>query len=388
MKPYNVYNIFNIEIKKALGSTLWDTKGIQYLDLYGGHAVISIGHSHPDYISAITNQLKNIGFYSNSVKIKQQDELAEKLGRISGYPDYNLFLCNSGAEANENAFKLASFQNGRKKIISFKSAFHGRTSLAVAATDNMNIIAPINENKNIVFLPLNDFEALENEIDSSVCAVIIEGIQGVGGVNFPTIEFLKKIETLCQETGTILILDEIQSGYGRSGKFFAHQYAGIKPDIISVAKGMGNGFPIGGILISPKFEAKKEMLGTTFGGNYLACAAAISVLDIIEKENLIENSLKMGKYLMEKLKQFPNVKEVRGQGLMIGVELYEPSSTLRNKLVSEHRIFTGASSNKNTLRILPSLAITKVEIDQFIKAFGMVSECNDKCKDGIHPVSI
>jgi acetylornithine/N-succinyldiaminopimelate aminotransferase len=369
MKTFEVYNIFNIEIKKALGSTLWDTEGNQYLDLYGGHAVISIGHSNPDYISAITNQLKNIGFYSNSVKIGLQDELAEKLGRISGYPDYNLFLCNSGAEANENAFKLASFQNGRKKIISFKSSFHGRTSLAVAATDNLNIVAPINENENVVFLPLNDFEALENELDASVCAVIIEGIQGVGGVNMPTMDFLKKIESLCKETGAILILDEVQSGYGRSGKFFAHQYAGIKPDIISIAKGMGNGFPIGGILISPKFEAKKEMLGTTFGGNYLACAAAISVLDIIEKENLIENSLKQGEYLIEKLKQFSNVKEVRGIGLMIGVEFYESCSSFRNKLLSEHRIFTGASSNKNTLRILPSLAIRKLEIDQFLEAF-------------------
>ncbi len=390
MKSFNVYNIFNIEIKKALGSTLWDNEGIQYLDLYGGHAVISVGHSHPDYVSVITNQLKNIGFYSNSVKIGIQDELAEKLGRISGYPDYNLFLCNSGAEANENAFKLASFQNGRKKIISFQSSFHGRTSLAVAATDNLNIVAPINENENIVFLPLNDLEALENELDSSVCAVIIEGIQGVGGVNIPTIDFLKKIESLCKETGAVLILDEVQSGYGRTGKFFAHQYAGIKPDIISVAKGMGNGFPIGGILISPKFEAKKEMLGTTFGGNYLACAAAISVLDIIEKENLMENSLKQGDYLIERLKQFPNLKEVRGQGLMIGVELYESCSSFRNKLLSEHRIFTGASSNKNTLRILPSLAIQKIEIDMFLEAFksvetGFIPSNFDNTKSGFIP---
>jgi acetylornithine aminotransferase len=390
MKPFNVYNIFNIEIKKALGSTLWDNEGNQYLDLYGGHAVISVGHSHPYYISAITNQLKNIGFYSNSVKIKLQYELAEKLGRISGYPDYNLFLCNSGAEANENAFKLASFQNGRKKIISFKSSFHGRTSLAVAATDNSNIIAPVNENVNIVFLPLNDVEAIENEMNASVCAVIVEGIQGVGGVNFPTTEFLKKVEALCEKTGAVLILDEIQSGYGRSGKFFAHQYTGIKPDIITIAKGMGNGFPIGGILISPKFEAKKEMLGTTFGGNYLACAAAISVLDIIEKENLIENSLKQGEYLIEKLKQFSNVKEVRGQGLMIGVELNEPCITLRNKLLSEHRIFTGASSNKNTLRILPSLAIRKLEIDIFLEAFksletGFIPSKFNNVKSGFIP---
>lgn len=374
MKPFNVYNIFDIEIQKAKGSTLWDKEGKTYLDLYGGHAVISVGHSHPDYVNAITNQLKNIGFYSNFVKIGLQDELAEKLGRMSGYPDYQLFLCNSGAEANENAFKLASFQNGRKKIISFKNSFHGRTSLAVSATDNPLILAPINENENVVFLPLNDFEAFEKEIDSTVCAVIIEGIQGVGGVNFPTMEFLQKIEKWGKENGAILILDEVQSGYGRSGKFFAHQYAGIQPDIITIAKGMGNGFPIGGVLISPEIEVKKEMLGTTFGGNYLACASAISVLDIIEKENLIQNALQKGSYLMGKLRDIPEIKEIRGKGLMIGIELYESCAETRKKLLFEHQIFTGASSNKNTIRILPSLTITKLELDIFLESFLSVLE--------------
>lgn len=368
MKTFDVYSIFDIEIKKALGSTLWDDKGNTYLDLYGGHAVISIGHTHPHYVNAITTQLQNIGFYSNSVKISLQDELADKLGQISGYDDYQLFLCNSGAEANENAFKLASFHNGRKKIIAFNAAFHGRTSLAVSATDNPTIVAPINENKNVVFLPLNDISIFEKEIDETTCAVIIEGIQGVGGVNIPDANFLKRVETLCNEKGVVLILDEVQSGYGRSGKFFAHQYADIKPHIITVAKGMGNGFPIGGVLISPEIKAKKEMLGTTFGGNYLACAAAISVLEVIEIENLIDNALKMGNYLKEKLKSFSQIKEVRGLGLMIGIELFEPCAEIRKELLFKHFIFTGSSSNKNTIRFLPSLAISAKEIDLFINA--------------------
>jgi acetylornithine/N-succinyldiaminopimelate aminotransferase len=368
MKTFDVYSIFDIEIKKALGSTLWDDKGNTYLDLYGGHAVISIGHTHPHYVNAITKQLQNIGFYSNSVKISLQDELAEKLGQLSGYNDYQLFLCNSGAEANENAFKLASFHNGRKKIIAFNAAFHGRTSLAVSATDNPTIVAPINENKNVVFLPLNDISIFEKEIDETTCAVIIEGIQGVGGVNMPDAKFLKRVETLCNEKGVVLILDEVQSGYGRSGKFFAHQYADIKPHIITVAKGMGNGFPIGGVLISPEIKAKKEMLGTTFGGNYLACAAAISVLEVIENENLIDNALKMGNYLKEKLKSFSQIKEVRGLGLMIGIELFEPCAEIRKELLFKHFIFTGSSSNKNTIRFLPSLAISVKEIDLFINA--------------------
>lgn len=368
MKTFDVYSIFDIEIKKALGSTLWDDKGNTYLDLYGGHAVISIGHTHPHYVNAITKQLQNIGFYSNSVKISLQDELADKLGRISGYNDYQLFLCNSGAEANENAFKLASFHNGRKKIIAFSAAFHGRTSLAVSATDNPTIVAPINENKNVVFLPLNDISIFEKEIDETTCAVIIEGIQGVGGVNMPDAKFLQRVETLCNEKGVVLILDEVQSGYGRSGKFFAHQYADIKPHIITVAKGMGNGFPIGGALISPEIKAKKEMLGTTFGGNYLACAAAISVLEVVENENLIDNALKMGDYLKEKLKSFSQIKEVRGLGLMIGIELFEPCAEIRKELLFRHFIFTGSSSNKNTIRFLPSLGISVKEIDLFINA--------------------
>ncbi len=368
MKPFDVYSIFDIEIKKALGSVLWDTKGDTYLDLYGGHAVISIGHSHPHYVDAITKQLQYIGFYSNSVKINLQEELAEKLGRISGYDDYALFLCNSGAEANENAFKLASFHNGRKKIIAFNASFHGRTSLAVSATDNPSIVAPVNENEHICFLPFNDVEQFEKHIDDTTCAVIIEGIQGVGGVNIPTEFFLKSIQKKCQEKGAVLILDEVQSGYGRSGKFFAHQFAGIKPDIITIAKGMGNGFPVGGVLISPDIKAKKEMLGTTFGGNYLACAAAIAVLDVIEKEQLILNAQQMGNYLRAHLQKIPRIKEVRTQGLMTGIELHQPCADIRKELLFKHHIFTGSASQKNTIRILPSLAVSKAEIDVFITA--------------------
>ncbi|MBC7885008.1 MAG: aminotransferase class III-fold pyridoxal phosphate-dependent enzyme [Saprospiraceae bacterium] len=369
MKPFDVYSLFDIEISKALGSTLWDNHGNTYLDLYGGHAVISIGHTHPHYVGAITAQLQNIGFYSNSIKIELQHTLAEKLGRLSGYPDYQLFLCNSGAEANENALKLASFHNGRKKIIAFKGAFHGRTSLAVSATDNPSIVAPVNENNNIVFLPLNDINAFEKEIDEQTCAVIIEGIQGVNGVQIPDNDFLQKVASLCRANSAVLILDEIQSGYGRSGKFFAHQYSGITPDIITVAKGMGNGFPVGGVLISPNIHARKEMLGTTFGGSYLACTAAIAVLEVIEKENLMENALIMGAYLKEKLKGLPNIKEVRGLGLMVGIELFEPCAPIRQEMLFKHFIFTGSASNKNTIRILPSLAITRKEIDTFIDAF-------------------
>ncbi len=365
---FEVYSIFPIEIQKALGSKLWDKNGIEYLDLYGGHAVISIGHSHPEYVNAITNQLQNIGFYSNAIEIKLQSQLAQKLTTLSGYDAYNLFLCNSGAEANENAFKLASFQNGRKKIIAFQQAFHGRTSLAVAATANSKISAPINENQNIIFLPLNDIEAFEKVFNEEICCVIIEGIQGVGGVNIPNIPFLQHLEKRCQENNSLLILDEVQSGYGRTGKFFAHQYAKIKPDIITIAKGMGNGFPVGGLLISPTIEAQKESLGTTFGGNYLACAAAIAVLDIMEKEQLMDNALFLGNYLKDALRNSPKIKEVRGLGLMIGIEFYEPCAEIRNILLSDYKIFTGASSQKNTLRILPSLAVTSNEIDQFIKA--------------------
>jgi len=372
MKLFDVYPLFDIEPVKALGSTIWDKNGVEYLDLYGGHAVISIGHTHPHYVKKITEQLNNIAFYSNSVKIKMQEELADKLGELSGYTDYQLFLCNSGAEANENALKLASFHNGRKKIISFSKAFHGRTSLAVAATDDAKIWAPVNLTPNIEILPFNDGDALEKAMNGDVCAVIIEGIQGVGGVQIPTTGFLKKIKSLCEKHGALMILDEVQSGYGRSGKFFAHQYSGVKPDIISVAKGMGNGFPVAGILIAPHLTPKHGMLGTTFGGAYLACAAAIAVLDVIKNENLISNSEVIGNYLMNELKAIKGVREVRGLGLMIGVELEVPCADIRNKLLSEHKMFTGSSSDKNTLRILPALNIKKEDIDKFIAAFKKV----------------
>jgi acetylornithine/N-succinyldiaminopimelate aminotransferase len=369
MKTFDVYSLFDIEIVKAQGATLWDNNGKQYLDLYGGHAVISIGHTHPHYVSTLTNQLNKIGFYSNSILIQLQNELAHKLGKLSGYEDYALFLCNSGAEANENALKLASFHNGRKKIIAFTKSFHGRTSLAVSATDNPAIVAPVNETDNIVFLPFNDEAALDAAIDDTVCAVIIEGMQGVGGVNVPTSSFLQKIEKLCNQHGALFILDEIQSGYGRTGKFFAHQHAGVTPHIITIAKGMGNGFPVGGVLISPIIAAKKEMLGTTFGGNHLACAACNAVLDVIENEHLIDNAKAMGNYLINALANEPKIKEIRGNGLMIGIELYEPIATIRGELLHNHHIFTGTASNKNTIRILPSLAITQGELDIFIQSF-------------------
>jgi acetylornithine/N-succinyldiaminopimelate aminotransferase len=369
MELFNVYPLFDIEPVKAQGSYIWDANGTKYLDLYGGHAVISIGHCHPYYVQKITDQLNKIGFYSNSVKIKQQEELAKKLGVLSGYEDYNLFLCNSGAEANENALKLASFETGRKKIIAFGKSFHGRTSLAVAATDDAKIVAPINETSNIQFIPFNDEQAFEKAMNEEICAVIIEGIQGVGGVNIPSESFLKKIKSLCEKKGALLILDEVQSGYGRSGKFFAHQHADIKPDIITTAKGMGNGFPIAGVLINPSIKAKMGMLGTTFGGAYLACAAGIAVLDVIKKEDLIKNAETVGNYLMEELKKIEGVKEVRGQGLMIGIQLEIPCADIRNELLNKHKIFTGSSSEKHTLRILPALNITKAEMDVFLQAF-------------------
>jgi acetylornithine/N-succinyldiaminopimelate aminotransferase len=369
MELFNVYPLFDIEPVKAQGSYIWDANGTKYLDLYGGHAVISIGHSHPYYVQKITDQLNKIGFYSNSVKIRQQEELAKKLGELSGYEAYNLFLCNSGAEANENALKLASFETGRKKIIAFGKSFHGRTSLAVAATDDAKIVAPVNETPNIQFLPFNDGEAFEKAINEEVCAVIIEGIQGVGGVNIPSVPFLQKVKSLCEKYGALLILDEVQSGYGRSGKFFAHQHAGIKPDIITTAKGMGNGFPIAGVLIKPSIKAKMGMLGTTFGGAYLACAAGIAVLDVIKEENLIKNAETVGNYLMQELKKVEGITEVRGQGLMIGIQLEVPCADIRNELLHKHKIFTGSSSEKHTLRILPALNITKAEMDVFLTAF-------------------
>lgn len=356
----------------AKGCWLWDKDGNKYLDLYGGHAVISIGHSHPHYVAKITEQLKKIGFYSNSVRISLQEELAHKLGELSGYPDYNLFLCNSGAEANENALKLASFRNGRKKVIAFSRAFHGRTSLAVAATDNKSIVAPVNETENVLFLPFNDEIAFENAMNDTICAVIVEGIQGVGGVHICTDSFLQKAKSLCEKHNSVLILDEVQSGCGRSGKFFAHQFSGIKPDIITVAKGIGNGFPIGAVLISPEFRARHHQLGTTFGGNHLACAAAIAVLDVIKSEKLIINAKAIGDYLISCLKKINGVKEVRGKGLMIGIELEFPCEPVRNELIFIHKIFIGSSSDKNTIRILPPLLLSKEEAEFFLHAFAAV----------------
>lgn len=368
MNLFDVYPLYNIEPVKAKGSYVWDSAGTRYLDLYGGHAVISIGHAHPHYVAKLTDQLNKIGFYSNSVKISLQEELAQKLGKLSGYENYSLFLCNSGAEANENALKLASFHNGRKKLIAFSKAFHGRTAGAVAITDNKSIVAPVNSTEHVQFLPFNDVTALEEAMNEEVCAVIIEGIQGVGGVNVASETFLEKARQLCDEFGAVLILDSVQCGYGRSGKFFSHQYAGIDPDLITTAKGMGNGFPIGGVLIHPKFKAVHGMLGTTFGGNHLACAAGIAVLDVIKEENLIENARQTGDYLMEQVKGLPGIKEVRGRGLMIGIELEEPADALRKKLLHEHHIFTGASG-KYTIRLLPSLALQREDIDIFLESF-------------------
>jgi len=364
-----VYPLFDVEPVKAKGNYVFTEDGTKYLDMYGGHAVISIGHSHPHYVKRITEQINKIGFYSNSVPIGVQKELAEKLGELSGYTDWNLFLCNSGAEANENALKMASAHNGRKKILVFEKGFHGRTSLAVAATDNPKILFPVNEGAEIVRLKLEDFKGVDEALkQEEVCAVLIEGIQGISGIHAPTPKFLKHTRRLCDQTNTVLILDEIQSGFGRTGKFFAHQHSGVEPDIISMAKGMGNGFPIGGIITSPKFEASFGMLGTTFGGNHLACAASLAVLEVLEKENLIKHTEEMGEYLMEELKKLPKVKEVRGAGLMIGVEFEFEIAEMRKTLLYKHHIFTGSSSDKNTLRLLPALGIGKRETEDFLKA--------------------
>jgi len=371
MNTFNVYPVYDITPVKAEGSILWDDNGVEYLDLYGGHAVISIGHSHPKYVKAIQKQVANLGFYSNSVKMPLQEELAFKLGELSGLPEFKLFLANSGAEANENALKLSSFHTGRKKVIAFSKGFHGRTSAAVAVTDNLSIQAPINFSDHVQILPFNDVEAVSAAIDSETCAVIIEGIQGVGGVNVATEEFQKAIREACDRHGAIYIHDSIQCGYGRSGYFFSFQDTDIKPDIISMAKGMGNGFPIGGILISPKFEAKYGMLGTTFGGNHLACAAGIAVLDVLKEENLIQNAKELGDYVINRLKplvETGKIKEVRGKGLMIGIELEEPIKQIREKLIFENKIFTGASGT-HTIRLLPSLNVKKQELDAFITAF-------------------
>ncbi len=372
MNLFDVYPLFSIEPVQARGSYLWDKAGNKYLDFYGGHAVISIGHTHPYYVDKITDQLNKISFYSNSVQIPIQKELAEKLGKLSGYVDYSLFLCNSGAEANENALKLASFHTGRKKIISFSQGFHGRTSLAVAVTDGSSMQAPVNQTDNAILLPFNDESALEAAMNDEVAAVIIEGMQGVGGVKIPTSSFLTKIRSLCDKFGAVLILDEVQSGYGRSGKFFAHQHFNIKADLITTAKGMGNGFPIAGVLISPEFKASHGMLGTTFGGNHLACAAGVAVLDVIEQESLIQNAADMGTYLVNKLKSIRGVREVRALGLMIGLELEIPCAEIRGALLKERAIFTGSSSDKNTIRLLPALNIGREEADLFLNAFNEV----------------
>lgn len=369
MELFDVYPLYNVTPVKAKGAYVWDENNVKYLDLYGGHGVISVGHSHSEYVQALSNQLSKIGFYSNSVQNPLQNELAEKLGRISNCEKYNLFLCNSGAEANENALKLASFITGKKRIISFNNAFHGRTSAAVAVTDNLNINAPINLQQKVTFLPLNNIELVIHELGKGdVAAVIIEGIQGVGGLDEGEKKFFKKVKKVCKKNKALLILDEIQSGYGRSGMFFAFQHHKIKPDIITTAKGMGNGFPIGGVLISKKIKAKYGMLGTTFGGNHLACAAAISVLDIIEKEKLIDNVNEVSAYFLEEIKSVPKVKKVKGKGLMLGVEFDFEVGELRKKLIFDKHIFTGGSNNKNLLRILPPLTLTKEEVDIFIKA--------------------
>ncbi|ADQ80316.1 aminotransferase class-III [Paludibacter propionicigenes WB4] len=369
MNLFNVYPLFDIEIAKGIGCRTYDNHGIEYLDLYGGHAVISVGHSHPYYVQKLTHQIENLVFYSNSVINKLQVELAEKLGKMSGYEDYSLFLINSGAEANENALKLASFHTGRRKVIAFDKSFHGRTSAAVRVTDNPKIVAPINEGFEVDFLPLNDIEAVRKSLSKGdVCAVIIEGVQGVGGIRTPENKFLQELSEACKAAGTVLILDEVQSGYGRSGKFFAHQHAGIRPDLITVAKGMGNGFPIGGVLISPMFEASHGMLGTTFGGSHLACTAAIAVLDIIKVEHLVENAEKIGNYLIEELSKIHQIKEIRGLGLMIGIEFEQPVKEIRNRLLFEKKIFTGASGT-NTIRLLPPLCLSKSDADIFLTSF-------------------
>jgi acetylornithine/N-succinyldiaminopimelate aminotransferase len=370
MELFDVYKRLDIEITKGEGRYVWDNQGNIYLDMFGGHAVISIGHSHPHYVEQVTKQLKELGFYSNSVKLSIQERLANKLGKISGKENYQLFLCNSGAEANENAFKIASFANGRKKIITFTGAFHGRTSLAVALTDNPTIVAPVNETDNIIFLPHNDIEALEETFSlfkNEISSVIVEGIQGVSGIHISETEFLRRIRELCDEHGAFLIADAVQCGYGRTGKFFYHDYANVDADIYTLAKGIGNGFPIGGLIISPKFKGKPGMLGTTFGGNPLACAAALAVLDIYEMESLIENADITGNYLLSELNKFSEIKEVRGKGLMIGIELSDKHKDLRNNLITKHRILTG-HAGQNVIRLLPALNITKEEADVFLTA--------------------
>lgn len=369
MKMFDVYSVYDVDIVRAEGSYVWDNKGTKYLDMYGGHAVISIGHTHPHYVKMLTDQLNRIGFYSNSVIIDQQRELAEKLGKLSGKEDYQLFLCNSGAEANENALKLASFFNGKKKVIAMKGSFHGRTSLAVAATDNPKIQAPVNQTDNVIFTPLNDEQALEEIFKAhpdEISSVILEGIQGVGGIYEATPSFLRKIRSLCDQYNAVYVADGVQCGCGRTGLYYSHDYAGVSADIYSMAKGIGNGFPMGAISIAPKIQPAYGMLGTTFGGNPLACTAAIAVADVIKEEKLIDNAKKMGDYLIAELRQLPGVKEVRGRGLMIGVELFEEAAPLRKKLIYDEHVFVGSAGNKNVFRLLPALSITPAHCDQLL----------------------
>lgn len=368
MKLFDVYPLNDITIVKGAGSYVWDDQGEKYLDLYGGHAVISIGHTHPHYVKRIEEQLHKVGFYSNSIKIPLQVELAEKLGTVSGKEDYQLFLCNSGAEANENALKLASFYNGRKKIIAFKKSFHGRTSLAVAATDNPNIVAPVNETENVIFLPFNDEASLEKAFrENEISSVIIEGIQGVGGINVAAESFLRKIRLLCDAHNAVFIADSVQCGYGRSGRFYSHDHAGVQADIYTMAKGMGNGFPVAGISIAPKIQPKHYMLGTTFGGNHLACAAALAVLEVMEEEKLLKNAEEIGGYLVNELNGLPGIREVRGRGLMIGIDLPDELSMVKKNLLFKHKIFTG-EAKPNVIRLLPALNLGKAEADIFLEA--------------------
>ena len=369
MKLFDVYPLYDIEIVKALGSSVWDEKGQEYLDFYGGHAVISIGHTHPHYVERLTDQIRKVGFYSNSVKISAQKELADKIGKLSGHDDYQFFMCNSGAEANENAMKLASFHTGRKKIVAMHGSFHGRTSLAVAATDNPNIVAPVNRTDNVIFVTLNDEQELENlfaKEGDEIAAVILEGIQGVGGIRIASDDYLRKIRTLCDKYGAVYIADSVQCGCGRTGKYYSHDWAGVNADIYTMAKGIGNGFPVAALSIAPHIAPKYGMLGTTFGGNHLACAAALAVAEVMAEDNLVAHARQTGDYLLAELRKLPNIKEVRGKGLMIGVELNEESAPFRKKLLFDEHIFVGSSSDKNTFRLLPALNISRENCDKLL----------------------
>ncbi|HSI77715.1 MAG TPA: aminotransferase class III-fold pyridoxal phosphate-dependent enzyme [Lunatimonas sp.] len=379
MKPFDVYPLIDVTPVKALGATLWDEEGNEYLDLYGGHAVISIGHTHPHFVDRITSQLNNIAFYSNSVKIPIQQEFSEKLGKLSGYPEYDLFLCNSGAEANENALKLASFATGKDTFISFKGAFHGRTSGAVAITDNLKIIAPFNSHHKVHFLSFGDLEGAEELLNNGqIAGIIIEGIQGVNGIQVPEPAFVLGLADLCKKNNAKLILDEVQSGYGRTGRFFAHQWIdGLRPDLITIAKGMGNGFPIGGVLIHPDFKASYGLLGTTFGGNHLACAAGLAVLEVIENERLMENALHQGTWIMEELIKMESITDIRGKGLMIGIDLDREAGPVRSELVHKFRIFTGSAAGKHTIRLLPPLTIDAKDLHLFIDSLQAVLELKE-----------